>query len=313
MRSWVAAVCILMALSLRASAAGPDPELDRAQLLYESAEYIEALQELDVYERGDRTLEQKQTARWYRALCLIALERTDDAQRTLQDFVKADPTASPGQDVPPRISAMLLGVRQQIAPGLVRDAYARAQASVRSGQQTEALDLLTTVLTLIDDQSLRLSADPAFVSLRADAENLQARASAQVPAVAPPPAPPTTTSSATTGGAATAGSAAATAAAPPPRKAPFVFPPVRPYVPARAVWQPFPPLAPGAYVSGGELAIEVGVNGSVTSARVTVSISPAYDELLVRTALTEWIFMPAMRDGGPVPSSLRIPVSVGVR
>jgi hypothetical protein len=99
-----AAVAIVIASwsGVFAARAGADQEtLARAKALYTAAAYDEALALLNQFESGGLTdaLEVKQ----YRAFCLLALGRSDDARRVIQEIVESNPLFQPPQaQVSPR-------------------------------------------------------------------------------------------------------------------------------------------------------------------------------------------------------------------
>src|SRR5262249_53481264 len=89
-----AAVAILLASWPAAALPAADQDaLIRAKALYTSAAYDEALALLDGPDAiaGPDAIEAKQ----YRAFCLLALGRADDARKVIQEIVEADPSFQP--------------------------------------------------------------------------------------------------------------------------------------------------------------------------------------------------------------------------
>ncbi len=288
----VATLCAVFPLW---AAPAPDSALTRGQLLYQAADFEAALVELEAAQRSPAAVEQQQTARWYRVLCLIALDRQAEAQRVLREIISGDPVATVPDDAPPRAALMFSQVRQQLAPRLAMHAYTRATDAQAAGRVIEAQRELTTVLAVIDDPTLHLLTEPPFASLRQDALRLQARLLPQTPrqpaaAITPGPAAP-----------APAVSTRRPADVPSDRAT---------YVPPRAIYQPLPPISAGAYASLGELVIQVDAAGAVVSAAMVIPISPAYDERVIAAALQDWVYLPAYRNGLPVPATLHIPIAI---
>jgi hypothetical protein len=277
-----------------------DTTLADAQALYESAQYEQALEALDGLGAGEgRTVQDQQSVRRYRALCLIALDRLDDAEHPVEEMVRADPTAPIAADVPPRLKALLQQVRQRVARTLAKEGYERGRDAYQRGQLAEARQQLSVAVSLIDDPVLGLSSDPALADLRIVADGFLRLASPAAPPSAQLPSR-TPTAPAQPSGPAPASSTAARAAAPG-------------FVPPKAITQPIPRFSPVAGRDAtsrgeGEIEVEVGVDGHVTAARMTVPILPGYDALLVDTALKEWRYQPAMRLGVVVPYKVRVHV-----
>lgn len=245
--------------------------------------------------------DQQETER-YRALCYLALDRTPEAELALEAMVRVDPVARPGAELPPRMRLLLMQVRQRVARVLARDGYERGRGYYQNGQLSEARNELATVIALLDDQDLRLAAEPAFADLRLLAEGFLMLASAV----------PGNAASGTRDGGSVARPAEphAPASAPPASTAAALI------VPPRPRQQPIPPFnastAPGAVTArDGEIEVDVGPDGSVSAARMTVPIHPTYDALLMATAKRDWMYQPATRDGRPTSYMVRVRVVMG--
>src|SRR3954470_22117675 len=86
-------------LSFATAASAADTPLDRAKVLYRSAAYEPALTELDSV---DMTTPVAVEALEYRILCLLALERTAEAERAAEALVLTAPQrVAPPRDFPP--------------------------------------------------------------------------------------------------------------------------------------------------------------------------------------------------------------------
>src|SRR3954462_2066377 len=107
------------------AAAADQDALGRAKALYTSAAYDEALallSQLDQPSPADAV-----EANQYRAFCLLALGRSDDARRVIQDLVEANPAYQPPDaQMSPRLQAAFRGVRRGVLPSIVRRSYAEA-------------------------------------------------------------------------------------------------------------------------------------------------------------------------------------------
>jgi hypothetical protein len=295
------------------TAAAADAMLAEAQRLYEAADYEQALDVLARVEAEHAPLPEQQSRRRYLALCLIALGRAADAERPVEEMVRAEPALQPERDLPPRLLAMIAQTRQRVSRSLVRDSYERGRALYDKGDRVAAARAFEQAVALIDDPALALSEDRAFADLRVVADGFRAlasapppppaAASAPVPAATEPPttgeAVPTTVSRRPPAGAAgttPAGSAAAAVSAA--------------FIPPRPIAQPVPPLshALGGYMNRreGELELEIGADGTVRSAIVRVPTLPSYDALLVATAKSQWRYQPATRGGVAVPHRMRV-------
>jgi TonB family protein len=274
-----------------------DNTLADAQGLYAQASYDQALSVLDRLDPTQTTtLEEGQAIRRYRALCLLALGRSADAEGALESLVRADPASAATDDMPPRLQTMLQEVRGRVVRELVRQGYERGRDLYGREQFGAATIELTRVIALLDDPTLGLTNEPALADVRLLADGFVRLATAARPAV---PA------------------ATGTAGIMPP-KGPAVQNEPTPraaagFIPPEPIVQDFPPFPRSARPTRneGELEVHVGADGRVTSARVTVAIHPIYDVMLVAAA-KNWKYQPARRYGEPVPFTKRVQVLLQV-
>lgn len=132
--------------------AGPvraQDSLSAAKELYASAAYDEALSALDRLKAGApaaATVELDQ----YRAFCLFALGRTGEAAAVAESVVRADPLVElhPG-DTSPRIVALFTDLQKRLLPGLVRERYRAARASMEGADPDATRAALTLVQRLL--------------------------------------------------------------------------------------------------------------------------------------------------------------------
>jgi TonB family protein len=281
-----AAVCFIClgvaAWSVPARAA----DLNAVRELYATANYEEALKRLDA-QGGEADVVDVER---YRALCLVALGRTAEAESALERLILQRPLSASLEDVSPRVATLFETVRRRTLPAAARTSYDTAKRSFDRAEYAMAIAGFTTVLTILEDKAL--SAESGIGDLKqlaegfsrlAGAELERSKAAAKAAAVpAPPPA-------------------AAIAA---PAAAPIIYsvadaevsPPVE-LERRMPPWNPPPALA--RMERRAMLTVTVDETGSVTSARLSGGILPAYDEELLAAA-RRWRFKPATRNGAPV-------------
>ena len=296
--------------------------LGQAKQLYESASYEQALDALNRLEPADTsTMEDLQSARRYRVLCLVALDRNVDAERVLEELIRAEPTTAVTGDLSPRVETLVQEVRQRVARSIVKENYEQGRNAYDRKQYAEAADRLGTVMKLVEDPTLGLKSDRSMADLRVLADGFLTLSQALIPA-APPAGRPAASVKSTP------------AADSPPARKPLAAPVAAPsrsdsvaagatastrqepvatasaFVPPKAIARPIPRFdqASAGYATRreGELEIEIGVDGSVVSAEVKVPTNPTYDALLLATIRQAWKYEPATRLGVPVPYRVRV-------
>ena len=339
----IAAAVFVGVLDSAAVVYAADP-LSDAKKRYDAAMYAEALQLLDQIAAAPATSTAE--VHQYRALCLLALGRTDAAERAMADIVAADPFFRLDPDTAsPRVVSMFAATRRRLLPPAIRRGFADATSFSREGDRVRAGERFAEVLRLLDDPDFR--ADPgladlalvatAFVELihaqtRAPvagtpvvAALLPARAVAAFEATPPPvvvatlpvvlgagltavrPAPVTP---AAVSPASPAVQAASTAAhVEPPALASAA---TSDFIPPVAVAQPLPLWVPPDARSAertfeGAIVVAIDENGRVTGATRRRSIHPAYDPKVLDAARA-WSFAPARLNGQPVKSEIEVAV-----
>lgn len=288
-------------------AAGQDA-IARARQLYVAAAYEEALAVLDGA-AGETTGAEAVPAAEYRALCLLALDRQDEARRAIEALVALDPLHRlPEGQVSPRVQAIFDDIRRQALPRVIERAYADARAAF-DRKDPDAGAAFDRVLALLDDPDGR--AMPAAADLRTIAAGFRdliraAAAAAEAAEAAAADAARRAAAAGENPSAQTASSAeAATPASSNPvpaadaaaaAAAPDVTPPV-------AISQALPPWSPTPAERRqsfkGALELLIDEEGRVASAAIQVSINPRYDQELLKAART-WRYKPATRGGAPV-------------
>lgn len=272
-----AAVTIVIA----SSAAAQEP-LTKAKALYDAAAYEDALTILIPVDAPE--------AQQYKALCLLALGRSQDAVGAVERLVSDEPTFEPStQDVPPRFVALVTDAKRKLLPSLARRAFNEGREQFKNGSREDALRHFDLVMSLTSDAAFKQSADADDLRTLASGFIELAKATA---APAPAPAPAT---------AAAAPKAVERAAA----KEPDIVQPI-------AVKQFIPPVPPEINGQGGaalSIRVVIGANGKVTDASVQQSAHPLYDRLVLQ-ATRDWVYQPAMLNGHPVSSEKTVTVQL---
>src|SRR5687768_18525669 len=121
--------CTLAILLLSSASAAAQDSLDPVRTLYASAEYEEALAAIGRL-KSNADLGGVVEIDRYRALCLIALGRSAEADQAIETTVTLDPLYQPAAaDASPRVRAAFAAVRHRVLPTVVRNLYAAAKAA----------------------------------------------------------------------------------------------------------------------------------------------------------------------------------------
>lgn len=284
------AVAVVLALCsgalIPAVAAGQDP-LARAKDLYASAAYDEALALLNQFANAapGQAVEVDQ----YRAFCLLALGRSEDARKVIQQLVVANPSFQPSESqASPRLQAAFRDVRRRVLPSIVRQSYADGKAAFERKEFDVALRRFDSTIALLNDPDLAGSDDLRDLKMLSSGFQELIKTASTVPAAPPPPPPP------------------AVAAAPPPREAPvpesiygLEDPNILPPVP---ISQPMPPWNPSINekrIYQGRLILVIDETGRVTSVELAGVLPSPYESQL-RRAASQWKYTPATRNDVPV-------------
>jgi hypothetical protein len=265
-------------------------DLTAVKDLYASASFEEALTRLA---SAEERLGKEQTEQ-YRALCLLGLGRTAEAQTSLERMVAAQPLyAISESDVSPRLVAMFREVRKRMLPGAARDLYAKAKANYDARQFAAAAADFRDMLAIINDSDMGDRA-ASLADLKMLGEGFLKLADGEVVAATR---------------AAQAAAAARSAAVAP-------VPPVAPAAPSiysaedknivgpvdidrrLPMWNP-PTVLARTTEYRGVLEVVIDERGNVESAALRKPVAPTYDPVLLAAAKS-WKFQPATRDGVPV-------------
>ena len=184
------AILVWLVLGLASASAQSNQPLDDAKTLYDSASFDEALQLLDGLGRTQPETDVEEVQR-YRALCLLALNRTNDAQKAIEIVFSRDPLyrLSPGE-APPRMQAAFAEVRKRLLPSVTEQLYAAAKLSFDRKEYTLAATQFQDLLTFLDDDDAKsLPSLKEFRMLATGFHDLSASAAAVNVAKSNAPAP----------------------------------------------------------------------------------------------------------------------------
>ena len=292
------AALVLCTLGLVTTAAAQEP-LTKAKALYDAAAYEDALTVLAKVELPE--------AQQYRALCLLALGRAQDAAAVVEHLVTSQPLyEASAQDAPPRFVTLVAETKRKLLPQLARKAFTEGRDQFRSGSRETALKQFELVMTL--------TADPSFMQTP-EVEDLRTLASGfiELANATPPPAPAAATNTPGRTGATTATTAASSNAASPSGTAATTAArgtekprnPEPPEIVQPVVVKQFIPPVPAEIGTQGKPTLSVRVlispNGRVTDASIEQSAHPLYDRLVLQ-ASRDWVYEPATMNGRPVVS-----------
>jgi hypothetical protein len=270
-----------------AVARGAESPLADAKTLYASASYEAALQALDRIEDATPSSETLE----YRALCLLALGRTADAQKATEALVTQSPMLVPSfEEFPPRFITLVTETRRRLLPALARQLFAQGRDQFLGDKKVEAARQFEQVLVLANDPVIRDGSDGTDLRTLAtgylDLMRAQTQSAATAQAVAAPvPAPA------------------------PPRQAARRAPVTQ----AVTVRQTLPAWTVRTMTSGGEMKgavrVTIGIDGKVKSAVIVTPTHPIYDSQVL-AATRDWLYRPATLDGQPVESERLIELRI---
>ncbi len=304
--------------------AGQEP-LAIAKAHYASAAYEEALEALASARPSPSSRDAVEVAA-YRAFCLFALGRTEEARASVESLVLIDPQFRPAEDqASPRVRAFFDEVRSPMLGDLAWRAYASARAAFERNDLPSAAREFTEVVRLLEQIPTPLDARLVDLGVLAG-EFVDRVAQAQAQAQAREQARAEAEARAQTEAEAERAKAAAERPAVKPEEARAAEPPSAPdpdriyadedadVTKPAAISSPLPPWVPPAGASGQEFSgvveVIIGRDGKAESASMRESIFPLYDSLLL-SATRSWQFRPATKDGAPVRFRYRLAVRLG--
>jgi hypothetical protein len=296
MKRRVLSLAFAAALLLVCSRVSADDPLDAARSLYLSAAYEEALTALGNLPAG---VDPDQADK-FRALCLMALNRTQDAQEVLERLAARRPMLKLDDAESPKLVTMFGEARARVLPAAVKSMYATAKSNFEQGDLKTSAAQFGELNQLLQEGEL---AGPAFADLRLLADGFGKLADQQLSAEQ---------------NAAKATAALAIAAPPPPPPPPAVdsskiytvadqdvVPPV-PLEQMIPLW--VPPVGNFKYQEfSGSLEVVIDEAGLVASAVMSQKLNVLYDQMLL-SATKRWRYRPAYFNGKPVKYKKQINV-----
>jgi TonB family protein len=278
--------CVLCAavtaLCTMATVSAQEP-LTKAKALYDAANYEEALTLLAPVHEPE--------AQQYRALCMLALGRAQDASSEVDSLIASAPTFEPSaEDVSPRFVSMVADAKKRLLPGIARKTFNEARNQFKSGDRAGAAKKFDLVATLAATDGFKDTSEAEDLRTLASGFIELASATLQVRPEQKSPAP--TTATAPPSSAATLPSPASDLASPVDVSQPVVVRQIIPAIPSGIAGQGSPTAS---------VRVEIGTDGRVISASMQQSAHPLYDRLVLQAA-REWLYTPAMLNGRPVRS-----------
>jgi TonB family protein len=304
-RTMKATLIIGLVLVAAQAGIGAQDTLTAAKDLYASAAYEDALTTLTrLTESGEPAPDIARQVDEYRAFCLYALGRTDEAESVAEVMIRREPMMKlDAADVSPRLEVMFSSVRKRLLPALIRERFKTARTALDEKNLTAAEPQLVEAKQMIADaEKLAIKDDGlADLGVLVDGFLQLVRSTADQRAAAPPPAaiPPD---------AATVAAAARQRIDPPPAPAgaPRVYtvddvgvtPPV-------VISQRMPAMTTDlvkitkAMKTSAVLEVVIDEKGNVVDANVIKSVNASFDSI-VAAAARRWKYRPAVKDGVPV-------------
>jgi TonB family protein len=258
---------------------------DEAKRLYEAAAFENALQvlgELDSEVGGSEDVLE------YKALCLLALGRSDEAQAVADALVTRLPIFVPlGEEVSPRFMMLLNDSRRRLLPDITKRLFTAGREQFRATDKIAARESFEMVIHLTDDSTWKDSSEAEDLRMLAsgflDLVNAPTKSADATPSLDAAPVPPL--------------SPASIAAPMTARQKTELQPPL-------PIQQVFPKWRPADAVTAqrrfvGAVRIRIGQDGHVMSATIEVATDPDYDKQLLEAAKS-WRYVPGRRNGEPI-------------
>ena len=288
-RMILAAALWLLAVAVTPTTAQTQDTLSGARELYATAEYERALAALNRIRAIGVASADVPTVEQYRALCLLALGRSTEAEDAIAAVVSAAPSYTPaGSDVSPRVRTAFSEVRKRVLPTIIQQKYNEAKAAYDRKAYDVASEGFSQVLNTLGDPDVApLATQPPLSDLRTLAQGFLDLSETAVAANATPASPPA--SAPTT--------AAASAELAPPRIFTVTDANIVPPSIIRQVLPAFP-RKPLAQIQG-VVEVVIDEKGEVEAATIRTPMDPKYDNMAL-SASRNWRYQPATRDGVPV-------------
>src|SRR6266545_364966 len=132
---------------------GAQDSLTAAKDLYASAAYEDALTTLTrLTESGGPTPDIARQVDEYRAFCLYALGRTDEAEMVAEAMIRREPLMKlDAADASPRLEVMFSTVRKRLLPSLIRERFKTARTALEAKNMSVAEPQLVEARLMIAD------------------------------------------------------------------------------------------------------------------------------------------------------------------
>jgi len=284
-RTALACVLLILASAPRVHAQEP---LAAARQLYASAEYETALGVLNDLAAGSATPEERQTIDLYRALCLLAVGRTVDAERAIEAMIAQDPLYRPADDMSPRMRTAFSDARKRVLPAIVQQHYSEAKSAFDKKEFAAAATGFRRVLDVLDDPDvMQAAAQPPLSDVRTLASGFHDLSVKAIPAPIPiAPAPPVSVA------------------------ARIYVAEDQDVVPPVAIRQELPRFPDVVRIAmRGVLEVVIGETGTVESATMVAPTVANYDRMVL-SAANAWVYYPATVDRTPVKFRKRIQINI---
>ena len=287
MKTRTIASCIavlFIVLALTPSARANQELLASAKSLYESASYEAALSELSAIDAKEHV----DVVDTYRALCLLGLGRTRDAERALEVIVTRKPLLTLSEaEYSPKIVALFRDVRKRTLPAAAQHLYLVARTDYESKNYESAAAGFKQILQIIADVEVK-DQTATLTDIKELAGGFLTLSETKIAAKAPAPVAEKTI-----------------AAAPAPvavALVPYTLADVQ-VTPPVIVEQQVPTWRFGSNLPDrtfrGRLELVIDETGAVETVTLATPIWPSYDAALVQAA-KKWRYQPAVKDGKPV-------------
>jgi tetratricopeptide (TPR) repeat protein len=316
MRTLVLTLVLVTAASAGSRAA--QDALERAKSEYASAAYDDALATLTGIEAG--TPVDVVEAEQYRAFCLIALGRTEEAERAIGVLLQANPRYVPSETVAsPSVLSLVSEMRRKQLPEVARRLLEEGRTAYTRKEFEKAQGQLGLLLEILDEEGMRAQEGSedlrliasGFIGLMEAAAALPARRADSSPGV-----PVTGSTRSPAAGIPAPGVPPEEDSSPAVQQSSLgtardaLEPPVtvEQTVP---VWVP-PDGVAGANAYRGAVKVRIGTDGRVKTATIERPSHPMYDVRLLQAA-KGWLYRPAMRNGEPVESEKIVAVQLNPR
>ena len=299
---------------------GAQDSLTAAKDLYASAAYEDALSTLTrLTEGGGAAPDIARQVDEYRAFCLYALGRTDEAESVAETMIRREPMMKlDSPDVSPRLEVMFSTVRKRLLPSLIRERFKTARTALEQKNLKEAEPQLVEAKLMIADAEKLAIKDEGLADLSVLVDGFlqlvrstadQRQATAQPAATNMPQESPAVTAPAAT---ASAARRAEATPAPAPRRTEVVPAPAvasRVYtvddvgvVPPAVINQRMPAMTPDlvritkAMKTSAVVEIVIDEKGDVVDATIIKSVNTSFDNIVIGAA-RRWKYRPALKDG----------------